>query len=158
METHSSILAWEIPRTEEPGGLQSRESQRVRHNWVNEHTDTRLAKKLDGRHCFNDADESRWWTFQIYLALSTSRPQPSSAADSCSKEHPLLLPPAPIPVFWIPPLLYWLILHPILLNTSGNLLSCATQKTEHFMVKVSYIYSCLSHSTTSLCHLRSNPP
>ena len=23
METHSSILAWEIPRTEEPGGLQS---------------------------------------------------------------------------------------------------------------------------------------
>ena len=25
--THSSILAWEIPRTEEPGGLQSTESQ-----------------------------------------------------------------------------------------------------------------------------------
>ena len=24
MATHSSILAWEIPRTEEPGGLQSR--------------------------------------------------------------------------------------------------------------------------------------
>ena len=28
----SSILAWRIPRTEEPGGLQSVESQRVRHN------------------------------------------------------------------------------------------------------------------------------
>ena len=27
--THSSILAWEIPRTEEPGGLQSMGSQRV---------------------------------------------------------------------------------------------------------------------------------
>ena len=27
-----SILAWEIPWTEEPGGLQSRESQRVKHN------------------------------------------------------------------------------------------------------------------------------
>ena len=27
MATHSSILAWEIPRTEEPGGLQSMESQ-----------------------------------------------------------------------------------------------------------------------------------
>ena len=26
METHSSVLAWEIPRTEEPGGLQSTES------------------------------------------------------------------------------------------------------------------------------------
>ena len=34
MATHSSILAWEIPRTEEPGGLQSTGSQRVRHDWV----------------------------------------------------------------------------------------------------------------------------
>ena len=32
MTTHSSILAWEIPLTEEPGGLQSPESQRVRQN------------------------------------------------------------------------------------------------------------------------------
>ena len=32
METHSSILAWRIPWTEEPGGLQSMESQRVGHN------------------------------------------------------------------------------------------------------------------------------
>ena len=30
--THSSILAWEIPWTEEPGGLQSVGSQRVGHN------------------------------------------------------------------------------------------------------------------------------
>ena len=28
LTTHSSILAWEIPRTEEPGGLQSLGSQR----------------------------------------------------------------------------------------------------------------------------------
>ena len=32
MATHSSILAWEIPWTEEPGGLQSMRSQRVRHD------------------------------------------------------------------------------------------------------------------------------
>ena len=32
MATHSSILAWEIPWTEEPGGLQSTRSQRVRHD------------------------------------------------------------------------------------------------------------------------------
>ena len=31
MAAHSSILAWEIPWTEEPGGLQSMGSQRVRH-------------------------------------------------------------------------------------------------------------------------------
>ena len=34
MATHSSILAWRIPWTEEPGGLQSIGSQRVRHNWM----------------------------------------------------------------------------------------------------------------------------
>ena len=32
MATHSSILAWRIPWTEEPGGLQSIGSQRVGHN------------------------------------------------------------------------------------------------------------------------------
>ena len=32
MPTHSSILAWKIPRTEEPGRLQAMGLQRVRHN------------------------------------------------------------------------------------------------------------------------------
>ena len=32
MATHSSILAWEIPWSEEPGGLQSTGLQRVGHN------------------------------------------------------------------------------------------------------------------------------
>ena len=32
MATHSSILAWEIPWTEEPGGLQSMGSQRFAHD------------------------------------------------------------------------------------------------------------------------------
>ena len=34
MATHSSILAWRIAWTEEPGGLQSMGSQRVRHKWA----------------------------------------------------------------------------------------------------------------------------
>ena len=33
--THSSILAWRIPRTEKPGGLQSMGLQRVRHDQSN---------------------------------------------------------------------------------------------------------------------------
>ena len=37
MVTHSSILAWRIPWTEEPGGLQSMGLQRCRHNWMTEH-------------------------------------------------------------------------------------------------------------------------
>ena len=38
MATHSSILAWEIPRTEEPGGPQSMHSQTVGHDRATEHT------------------------------------------------------------------------------------------------------------------------
>ena len=33
MATHSSILAWRIPWTDEPGGLRSMGSQRVGHDW-----------------------------------------------------------------------------------------------------------------------------
>ena len=39
MATHSNILAWRIPWTEEPGGLQSMGSQRVRYDWtINTHS------------------------------------------------------------------------------------------------------------------------
>ena len=38
MVPHSSTLAWKIPWTEEPGGLQSMGSQRVRHNWATSHS------------------------------------------------------------------------------------------------------------------------
>ena len=38
MATHSSILAWRIPWTEEPGGLQSMGLQRFGHNWVTNNT------------------------------------------------------------------------------------------------------------------------
>ena len=43
MATHSSILAWKIPRAEEPGGLQSVGSQWVRQGWA---TNTRTAHKV----------------------------------------------------------------------------------------------------------------
>ena len=33
MATHSSVLAWRIPWTEEPGGLLSMGSHRGRHDW-----------------------------------------------------------------------------------------------------------------------------
>ena len=40
MATHSSILAWRIPWTEEPGGPQSMGSQRVGHNGTTNTTTT----------------------------------------------------------------------------------------------------------------------
>ena len=52
--THSNILAWRIPWTEEPGGLQSMGSQRVRHDWAtNKHftfaliIKTKISTKVD---------------------------------------------------------------------------------------------------------------
>ena len=47
MATHSRILAWRIPWTEEPGGLQSMGSQ-VSHNLATKPTDPRDSKKISG--------------------------------------------------------------------------------------------------------------
>ena len=43
MANHSSILAWETPRSEEPGGLQSMGSQRAGHDRVTEHAHVFIA-------------------------------------------------------------------------------------------------------------------
>jgi len=42
MATHSSVLAWRIPGTGEPGGLPSMGSHRVEHDW----SDLAAAEKL----------------------------------------------------------------------------------------------------------------
>ena len=48
--THSSILAWEIPWTEEPDGLLFMESQRVGHDWAtNTHTHRKQNQDIVGR-------------------------------------------------------------------------------------------------------------
>ena len=44
MATHSSILAWKIPWTEEPGRLQSMRSQRIRHNLASKELKSLLMK------------------------------------------------------------------------------------------------------------------
>ena len=60
MATHSSILAWRIPWTEEPGGLQSIGSQRVRHDWSD------LAQhRTVGRKLWDITGTQRWKFFII---------------------------------------------------------------------------------------------
>ena len=51
MVTYSSILAWRIPRTEDPGGLWSMGSQRVRHDWTHACTVLILATSLEAWNC-----------------------------------------------------------------------------------------------------------
>ena len=45
MATHSSAVAWRIPWTEEPGGLQSIGSQRVRYDLATEHARVHVCLK-----------------------------------------------------------------------------------------------------------------
>ena len=59
MATHSSILAWENPQTEEPGGLQSMGSKRVGHELARSaracartHTHTHIANPQQFPHLF----------------------------------------------------------------------------------------------------------
>ena len=47
MVTHSNILAWRIPQTEEPGGLQSMGSQRVGHDFATDHAHTGYGSEHD---------------------------------------------------------------------------------------------------------------
>ena len=79
MATHSSTLAWKIPWTEEPGGLQSMGSLRVRHDWV---TSLSLFTFLHWRRkwqstnplqCFclkNPKDRGAWWVSIYGVAQS----------------------------------------------------------------------------------------
>ena len=66
MATHTSILAWRIPWTEEPGGLQSTESQRVGHNWAT-NTSTFLTEPQSYSHLFNGAQSSLIYKVTSYI-------------------------------------------------------------------------------------------
>ena len=61
---HSSILAWRIPWTEEPGGLQSMGLQRVGHDWVTKHS-TAIAIVLHKRQLC----EAQVWIFLLKLSF-----------------------------------------------------------------------------------------
>ena len=62
MATHSSILSWRTPWTEEPGGLQSMGSQRVGHNWAHTHTHKVWSRKTGLRRLQRRSDtwEESW--------------------------------------------------------------------------------------------------
>ena len=60
MAPHSSTLAWKIPWTEEPGGLQSMGSQRLRYDLATEHT-----------HTFNQNMSADNFRFILFIFLAT---------------------------------------------------------------------------------------
>ena len=63
--TYSSILAWKIPWIEEPGGLQSKRSQRIRHNWV-----IWAQHIVDLQYCVSFRYTAKWFSYNyIYIFL-----------------------------------------------------------------------------------------
>ena len=79
MAPHSSTLAWKIPRTEEPGRLQSMGSVRVGHNWA---TSLSLSLSCSGEgngnplqcSCLeNPRDGGAWWAAVYGVTQSRTR-------------------------------------------------------------------------------------
>ena len=84
MAPHSSILAWKIPWTEEPSGLQSMGLWRVRHNWA-----TSLSRIGEGNgnplkcSCLeNPRDGGAWWAAIYGVAQSRTRLKRLSSSSS----------------------------------------------------------------------------
>ena len=69
MTTHSSVLAWRIPGTVEPGGLPSMGSYRVGHNW----SDLAAAAELAQTHVHQASD-----------AIQSSHPLLSASPPTCN--------------------------------------------------------------------------
>ena len=77
MATHSSIHAWKIPRTKEPGGLQSMGSQRVGRDWATSLHFTSLQAYNDSttfvisRHTLHVNGDRRLWAHQFSEAVAS---------------------------------------------------------------------------------------
>ena len=70
MAIHSSILAWRIPWTQEPGGLQSMGLQRVGHDWV---TNTFTFKEEERAEKEKYLKQQKLESSQIWWKLQTHR-------------------------------------------------------------------------------------
>ena len=73
--TYSSILAWKTPWTEEPGGLQFMELQRVEHNWATEHAHMSLSHS------------SLVWKINSILFLTMEKMKKNDKWNSEKEEH-----------------------------------------------------------------------
>ena len=73
MATHSSILAWRIPRTEEPGGLQFTGSQRVGHDWATSLYFFGIRMKTDlFQSCSHCWVFQNWWHIECSTLTASS--------------------------------------------------------------------------------------
>ena len=74
MATHSSILAWRIPWTKEPGGIQSIGLKRIWHDWATEHTHTMCKIYMYLLVCCMLSHFSHTWLFVILWTVARQVP------------------------------------------------------------------------------------
>ena len=75
MATHSSVLAWRIPGTEESGGLLSMESHRVGHDWSD-----LVCMHRTFLECSHTDEETNWgleckWSYSLWTAKFSFKPK-----------------------------------------------------------------------------------
>src|SRR5574337_529260 len=93
MVPHSSTLAWKIPWTEEPGGLQSMGSLRVRHDRATSlalFTFMHWRRKWQPLQCScleNPRDEGAWWAAVYGIAQSRTRLKQLSSSREATAEN-----------------------------------------------------------------------
>ena len=99
MATHSSILAWRVPWTEEPGGLQSLGLQRVRHNLMTQHS-TKNARGplyscivLEGKELFHQSDLCKQPWFLVLEIFSVTTKIQQKQNKTTKQNNYLPLPP-----------------------------------------------------------------
>ena len=88
MATHSSTIAWKIPWTEEPGGLQSMGSLRIGHDWATSlslftfmHW-RRTCQPLQCSCLENPRDGGAWWVAVYGVAQSRTWPKRLSSSST----------------------------------------------------------------------------
>ena len=89
MAPHSSILAWRILWTKEPGRLQSMGSLRVAHNWVTSlsYIGEENGNPLQCSCLENPRDGGAWWAAIYGVAKSWTRLKQLSSSSSSSRQH-----------------------------------------------------------------------
>ena len=99
MAPHSSSLAWEIPWTEEPGGLQSMGLRRVGHDWA-----TSLSRTREGNgnplqcSCLENPRDGGAWRAAVYgVAQSRTRLKWLSSSSSSRVMSDLCIPSPKFP-------------------------------------------------------------
>ena len=100
MATHSSILAWRIPWMEEPGGLQSVGSQRVRHEWATSLSLSCLQFSSVAQSCPTLCDPKNCSTPGLpvhHQLLEFTQTHVHQVSDAIQPSHPLSSPSPPAP-------------------------------------------------------------